>query len=230
MITRIEVRPEELEVLGGRTVSAAYYPAGGAPLPAGFVLAHGAGAGHSSPFIRDFASALAQRGINVLTFNFPYMEARRRIPDRAEVLEACFETAVGRLRELRSPEDRVFIGGKSMGGRIASQLAARQDSPPAAGLILLGYPLHPPGRSEQLRTAHLDRLALPVLIVQGTRDSFGTPDELKPWFSRPNMTIYPVKGGDHSFKIRTGPSAPTQEEVYRDIQDAIRSWVERVAG
>jgi len=223
----LQTQQEHLELKDGRTVSALFYPAGEPRLQAGYVLGHGAGAGQTSPFIRDFASALANRGIDVLTFNFPYIEAKRRIPDRAEVLEACLEAAVGKLRELCRPEDRVFIGGKSMGGRIASQLAARQESI-ADGLILLGYPLHPPGKLDQLRTEHLSRLKLPVLIIQGTKDVFGTPDELKPWFAGPNVTIHPVEGGDHSFKIRKGASSRSQEEVYADIQDKIREWIARM--
>ncbi len=252
MIDQVQAHQEHLELKDGRSVSAAFYQAGKTRLNAGFALAHGAGAGQTSPFIRDFAYGLAERGINVLTFNFPYMETKRRIPDRAEILEASFEAAVEKLQEQCSPEDRIFIGGKSMGGRIASQLAARADFVVAglsrvrqpgsgepgqnkapvnlAGLVLLGYPLHPPGRPDQLRTAHLARLELPILIVQGTRDVFGTPDEIRPWFSGPNATIHPVEGGDHSFKIRKGSSSRSQDEVYAEIQDKIRDWIGRVEG
>jgi len=225
MTTQVQPVQESLET-NGRTVSALFYPAAGAPVKAGLVLAHGAGAGQASPFIRDFASALGELGINLLTFNFPYMEARRRIPDRADILEDCFEAAVGKLRELCGPDDRIFIGGKSMGGRIGSQLAARRDSI-AAGLVLLGYPLHPPGKLDQLRTEHLGRLKLPILIVQGGKDVFGTPDELKPWFSGPNVAIYPIEGGDHSFKIGKGKASRSQAEVYAEIQDKIREWIAR---
>jgi len=231
MITQIQPHQERVEMKDGRTVSALFYPAVGAHIKAGFVIAHGAGAGQSSPFIRDFASGLAQRGINVLTFNFPYMEAKRRIPDRAEILEACFESAVGKIQELCASDDRILIGGKSMGGRIGSQLAARADSAIGLrGLVLLGYPLHPPGKLDQLRTAHLARLDLPILIVQGTRDAFGTPDELKPWFTGPNVTIYPVEGGDHSFKTGKGSASRSQGEVYAEIQDKIRQWIGQVVG
>ena len=229
MLSDLQIRQEHVELGDGQAVSASFYPAGKAGLNAAYVLAHGAGAGQASPFIRGFATALAQRGINVLTFNFPYMEAKRRVPDRAAVLEACFEKAAEKLRGLCSPADRIFIGGKSMGGRIGSQLAARRDSL-LAGLVLLGYPLHPPGKPDQLRTEHLGRLKLPLLVVQGTRDVFGTPDELKPWFSGPDVTIYPIEGGDHSFKIGKGSSSRRQEDIYAEIQDRIRDWVARVAG
>jgi predicted alpha/beta-hydrolase family hydrolase len=224
MISQVEAKHERVELTDGRSLSALYYPAGGTRLHAGYVLAHGAGAGQTSTFIRDFASALALRGIDVFTFNFPYIEAKRRIPDRAAVLEACFEKAVGKLRLLSSPEDRIFIGGKSLGGRVASLVAAREGSI-AHGLVLLGYPLHPPGKPDQLRTEHLGRLKLPILIIQGTKDVFGKPDELKPWFRRPGVTIYPVEGGDHSFKIRKGSSSQSQDEVYAEIQDKIRDWI-----
>ncbi len=228
MISQVQPQQERVELKDGRNVSAVFYPAGQPSLLAGFVLAHGAGAGQTSPFIRDFAFGLAQRGISVLTFNFPYMEAKRRIPDRTEVLESSFEAAIRKLRELIGQQDRVFVGGKSMGGRIASHLAARPDSV-VAGLILLGYPLHPPGKLDQLRTAHVNRLELPILMIQGTRDVFGTPDELKPWFSGPNATIHPVEGGDHSFKIRKGLSSRSQDDVYSEIQDRIRDWIGGVA-
>jgi len=223
MTTQVKTRQEHVELQDGRKVSAVLYPAGEPRLRAGYVLAHGAGAGQTSPFIRDFASALAERGINVLTFNFPYMEARRGVPDRPDILEACFEAAVAKLRELCGPEDRLFVGGKSMGGRIASQLAAHPDLTPRAlaGLVVLGYPLHPPGKPDQLRTTHLGRLELPILIFQGTKDVFGTPDELKPWFTGPNATISPIEGGDHSFKVRKA----NQAEIYTQIQDEICEWM-----
>src|SRR5204862_3062977 len=113
--------------------------------------------------------------------DFLYIEQRRRVPDRTDVLEATYRQAITNARE-QFGRDRVFIGGKSMGGRIATHLAAADDVEQLgiAGVVALGYPLHPPGKPDQLRVAHLPRIRVPVLIVQGERDPFGGPDELKP--------------------------------------------------
>ncbi|HEX9105541.1 MAG TPA: alpha/beta fold hydrolase [Polyangia bacterium] len=168
-----------------------------------FVLAHGAGAGQGHPFMVAFAEALAARGIDVVTFDFLYVAAGRRAPDRNDKLEACWRAALALARAEwsgRAP----FIGGKSMGGRIASQLAAAGE--PCAGLICLGYPLHPPKQPDKLRTAHLPELAaVPTLILQGRRDPFGTPDELRAHFP-PSTEIVALPGG-HSFDDAAWPEA-----------------------
>jgi hypothetical protein len=168
-----------------------------------FVLAHGAGAGQGHRFIVAFAEALAARGIDVVTFDFLYAAAGRRAPDRNDKLEACWRAAL----ELGRAEwsGRVpFIGGKSMGGRIASHLAAAGD--PCAGLVCLGYPLHPPKQPHKLRNAHLPKLAgVPTLILQGRRDPFGTPDELRAQFP-PSAEIVALAGG-HSFDEKAWPEA-----------------------
>ena len=135
------------------------------------VLAHGAGAGMRSPFMESFAAGLAARGVTVFRFEFPYMReigatGRRRPPNPLAVLEAAWRGLIAEL----SPR-RLIIGGKSMGGRVASLVA---DDSNAAGLVCLGYPFHPPGKPEKLRTAHLATLRTPALICQGTRDPFGT--------------------------------------------------------
>ncbi|HXK59567.1 MAG TPA: hypothetical protein PLP42_06675 [Acidobacteriota bacterium] len=127
------------------------------------------------------------------------------------------------MQTLARPGDSLFIGGKSMGGRIASQIATRLGHI-LAGVVVLGYPLHPPGKPGQLRISHLDALSLPVLIVQGSRDSFGTPAELRRWFTKPGMSILEVKGGDHSFRVLKS-SQRSQAEVYSEIQDKIRDWI-----
>ena len=220
------MKEQQIGLPGGNRVSAIFYPAEEPRLRALFVLAHGAGAGQTSPFIRDFATALAARGVDVFTFNFPYMEARRRAPDRADILEQCFLAAIAEGAELADVGQRTFLGGKSMGGRIASHLAARaSESPtPLSGLIVLGYPLHPPGKPEQLRSQHLGRITIPTLVIQGARDPFGTPDELKKWFSRPGMTTVFIKDGDHSFKVPKS-SSPSQADVLAGIQDHIARWI-----
>jgi hypothetical protein len=167
-----------------------------------FVFAHGAGAGQTHPFMCEFAEALAARGIDVVTFDFLYVSAGRRMPDRNDKLEACWRAAL----ELARAEwgGRVpFIGGKSMGGRIASHLAAAGD--PAAGLVCLGYPLHPPKQPEKLRVAHLPNLKLPTLVLQGKRDEFGSPDDLRAHFP-PHVEIVAMPGG-HSFDKKAWPEA-----------------------
>jgi predicted alpha/beta-hydrolase family hydrolase len=184
-----------------------------------FVFAHGAGAGERHPFMTAFGHALAARGIDVVTFNFPYMDQKRRVPDKAPVLEARFRDVVAAARQGARTSHRLFLGGKSMGGRIATHLAAQGGVDALGGVIALGYPLHPPGRPEQPRTAHLPAITSPVLIVQGEHDAFGTPSELAPVIAtmQAPVTLHVVAGGDHSFKVRGRRS----DEVYPPVFDAI---------
>src|SRR5258705_4169642 len=180
-----------VQVTSNETTTAFAYPAAtGVNADATFVLAHGAGAGQQSAFITGFAQGLRDRGVDVVTFNFPYTEQRRRVPDRTEKLEACYRAAIATARD-HFDRPSVFIGGKSMGGRIATHLAAADDADALgiAGVVLLGYTLHPPGKPEQLRAAHLSRIHVPMLIVQGERDAFGTPDELRPVLDRLAATV-----------------------------------------
>lgn len=194
------------------------------------ILAHGAGAPQSSAFMVDFARGLARRGCQAVTFNFPYTEQGRRLPDRASTLEACFRDVIAAIRARADlGTGPLVIGGKSMGGRIASHLAA-QGLADLAGLVALGYPLHPPGRPEQLRAEHLARIRQPMLIVQGSRDVFGTPEELRPALVPlgATATLQVVEGGDHSFKVpKRGPI--TQEEVFERVQDEIARWIGRLS-
>jgi predicted alpha/beta-hydrolase family hydrolase len=224
--------PESVRVaVASGTVTALVYPPPGtvARLPT-VILAHGAGAPQSSPFMVDFARGLARRGCHAVTFNFPYTEQGRRLPDRAPTLEACFRDVIAAVRARAYLRDGpLVIGGKSMGGRIASNLAA-QGLPDLAGLVALGYPLHPPGRPEQLRALHLPRIRQPMLIVQGSRDAFGTPEELRPALAPLGAaaTLYVVEEGDHSFKVpKRGPV--TQEEVFERVQDEIVRWIRRLS-
>ena len=211
-------------------VSALVYPAEAKPIGATMLLAHGAGAGQQSAFMVAFARSLAARGADVVTFNFPYIEQQRRIPDRGPVLEACFRAVIERVRqELASARDALFIGGKSMGGRIATQTAAAEPTLPVIGIVLLGYPLHPPGRLDQLRDKHLPAVRPPMLFIQGTRDAFGTPAELEPILNtlEPRPMLHAIDGGDHSFKIsRKGKDA--QEAVYANVQDVMIAWMESI--
>ena len=231
----------------GDAVSAISYPAAGAP-PAGttMILAHGAGAPQTHPFMTAFARLLSARGIEVVTFNFLYMERRRRVPDPKARLEACYRAVIATARARAGDGDRrLVIGGKSMGGRIATQVAAAHDMDGSGadvdgaeaetcagdarvdGLVLLGYPLHPPGRPDKPRTAHLPAVTAPMLFVQGERDAFGTPDELRPVLATcADADLITVDGGDHSLKMR-GKNAPRAERVYEMVTGKIVNWMER---
>jgi predicted alpha/beta-hydrolase family hydrolase len=227
--------------VGDRQTSGVIYPADSARrLRNTLVLAHGAGAGQASRFIVDFATALAGRGVDVLTFNFLYTEERRKVPDRTLLLEACYGAVVDTARTLPPfAGNKLFIGGKSMGGRMATHLAAAspehrrgagpehsrgaRDATAAAlsGVVVLGYPLHPPGKPEKLRIEHLPRITVPVLIVQGERDPFGSPEELRPHFAvlGDRATIHAVAGGDHSLAVR----GAKQKE---DLPGVVTSWIQ----
>ena len=185
------------------------------------VLAHGAGAGQRHPFMVSAARGLAQRGIDVVTFDFPYMAEGRRVPDRAPVLEQRFREVIDGARGW-SAAQRLFIGGKSMGGRMATHLAS-QGLSPLAGVVVFGYPLHPPGKPDQLRVAHLPAVTAPMLIVQGERDAFGTPDELRPHIDTMNapVTLHVVAGGDHSLVVR----ARKKDDVMGETLDAAAAWM-----
>ena len=207
--------------------TALVYPSHGRALGVALVLAHGAGTGQNSSFMVGFAQAFAALGIDVVTFNFLYIEQRRKIPDRGPVLEACFRAVLERVRdEVPSAQRALFAGGKSMGGRIATQLAAADTALPLDGLVLFGYPLHPPGKPNERRDKHLPAVGRPMLFVQGSRDPFGTPAELGPVIESlgAQATIRVVDGGDHSFKIsKKDPDA--QSAVYARVQQAVVTWM-----
>jgi uncharacterized protein len=199
---------------------------GGSPAAA-LVVAHGAGAGQSSPFMVRTAEGLAARGIVTATFDFPYMTARRSVPDRPPVLEQAWRDAIAQARAEMGGLP-LFIGGKSMGGRISSQVAA-QGVDDVAGLVFLGYPLHPPGKPEQRRDAHLPAIRERMLFVQGTRDAFGTADEIRALLPKlKRATVHEVTGGDHSFKI-SGRGAPKPDAVLDAILDVVREWMARTS-
>lgn len=175
------------------------------------VLAHGAGALMDSPFMETVANGVADAGIRVVRFEFPYMAARRidgkrRAPDREPVLRTTWLEVI----EALGGGQRVVIGGKSMGGRIASMVA---DEAGARGLVCLGYPFHPPGRPERLRTAHLEALRRPALIVQGERDTFGTPEDVAGYSLSPSIRLEWLADGDHSFKPRRGAGVTAAQHL-----------------
>jgi predicted alpha/beta-hydrolase family hydrolase len=220
--------PESIRVaIDSGSVTAVLYPAStAARLDTTLILAHGAGASQSSPFMVDFAQGLARRGADTVTFNFPYMEEGRRLPDRAPTLEACFRAVIAAVRGRADVgEGRLVIGGKSMGGRMASHVAAA-GLPGLTGLVFLGYPLHPPGKPAELRAAHLARIRQPMLFVQGSRDAFGTPEELAPVLRPlgPTARLHVVEGGDHSFAVPKRSPVP-RAEVFAGAQDEIARWL-----
>ena len=171
------------------------------------------------------AQELASRGIATATFDFPYIVAGRSVPDRAPILEGAWREAIDTARPL-FPALPLFIGGKSMGGRMASHIAASGVSQ-IAGLVFLGYPLHPPGRPLQRRDAHLSAIAEPMLFVQGSKDTFGTAAEiggLLPSLTR--ATLHEIAGGDHSFKVPGGKAK--QEPAFQDVMNAVAAWIESI--
>ena len=192
------------------------------------ILGHGAGAGQLHPFMSLFANGLAERGIDAMTFNFVYMEQRRGAPDPKAKLEACYQAVIAAaLKHKKLKGNQLAIGGKSMGGRIASQVAAQPESAPdIAALVFLGYPLHPPGRPDKLRDAHLPDIKAPMLFIQGERDTFGTPDELRDVFKKHHLkpTLHAVAGGDHSLKVPKSLGTP-QDQVYASALDTIAGWL-----
>lgn len=196
------------------------------------ILGHGAGANQMHPFMRLFASGLAERGFDAMTFNFVYMEQGRGAPDPKAKLEACYGAVIEAAQKHKKLKgNRLVVGGKSMGGRIASQVAAAPESAEhIAALVFLGYPLHPPGKPEQLRDAHLKDIRAPMLFVQGSRDAFGTTDEIRAVIERLSLsaTLYLIEGGDHSLKVPKKGNPP-QEQVYESTMDEIARWLRRQA-
>jgi uncharacterized protein len=170
------------------------------------LFAHGAGAGMDSAFLVRIAKLLADAGLCVHRFEFAYMAARRdggsrRPPPRAETLSGEYQAAVAQVAGSLGKEQQLFIGGKSMGGRVASLVAdALWAKRTIAGLVCVGYPFHPVGQPAKLRTAHLQPLKCPALIVQGTRDPFGMRDEVAGYGLSPTIRVHWIENGDHDLK------------------------------
>jgi len=193
------------------------------------LLAHGAGFSMDSPWMQQVALGLAARGFPVLRFNYPYRERavreeRQRPPDKAEVLEHAHARALRALEE-RITDQRVLLAGKSMGGRMASHLAAKGES--LAGLVLLGYPLHPPGRKEKLRSEHFPAIAQPALFLQGTRDKLCDLELLDAALKRygGSARVEIIDDADHGFHVRKA-SGRTDAEVLEGMLERIASWEE----
>ena len=219
MTTEIKVAVTDSE-----NVTAILYPAAKKNLRMTIVLAHGAGADQLSGFMRMVANGLAERGFDALTFNFLYKEHGRGVPDPKHRLESCYRAVIdAALTHKKLKGNKLLIGGKSMGGRIASQVAAAEGDR-VAGLVFLGYPLHPPGRPEKLRDEHLQEIKAPMLFCQGARDTFGTEAEIQAVIKKHRLpaTLYVIEGGDHSFKVPK--SSKPQQQVYEDVMDEIVRW------
>ena len=185
------------------------------------ILAHGAGAGKEHDFMQCMAQKLASQHIEVVLFNFPYMQVikdtgKRRPPDKAEKLLAHFSEVVAKIGAERSLLP-TFIGGKSMGGRMATMLLDTLND--VIGAVALGYPFHPPGKPEKTRTAHLQSLCKPLLIVQGERDTFGRQEEILNYELSSTIELRFLNDGDHSFK----PRKVSGETLEGHLETATRS-------
>lgn len=218
-----EVRGE-IDVAGVGVGTLAIDPAGAV---ATLVIAHGAGAGMEHPFMAGFARGMGEAGVATLRFNFPYLQRGRRSPDPERVLRetwsAAFDAAAG-----GGGGRPVLAGGKSLGGRIASMCVA--DGMPAAGLVFLGYPLHPPGKPERIRDEHLYRIEVPMCFLHGTGDAFADGTVLAKVLRKLGYraTLEEIEGGDHSFNVR-GRKADART-VGANIAELAAPFVRRVAG
>ena len=194
-----------------------------------YVLAHGAGAGMTHPFLEAVAGELAERGIATLRFQFPSMEAGGRRPDPPALAQATVQAAVAEARR-RLPGLPLFAGGKSFGGRMSSQAQAAAPLEGVRGLIFLGFPLHPAGKPSAERARHLSEVAIPMLFLQGTRDSLAALDQLQPAVAalgrRATLTL--CQDADHSFHVpvRSGRTDPA---VRGEMLDALAAWTKRVS-
>ena len=188
------------------------------------VLAHGAGAGMTHPFLAAVAAGLAERGIATLRYNFPYMERRSPRPDTPKVATATVRAAVTDASRLM-PKLPLFAGGKSFGGRMTSQAEAEQPLG-VRGLVFLGFPLHPPGKPSNERAAHLDRVAVPMLFLQGSNDAFAELDLLRPMVARhgDRATLTLFESADHSFHV-AAKTGKRDADVRQELVDAAATWM-----
>jgi predicted alpha/beta-hydrolase family hydrolase len=221
------VRGEWRVAVGGEETSAVFEPGSNADAAAPIlVFAHGAGGNMNDRGVMQTANFLRARGISVVRFNFLYKEKKSSRPDPMPRLQDTYTAVVSRVRKELSPQALV-IGGRSMGGRAASMLAAEGFD--CEGLLLLAYPLHPPGKPEKLRDAHLPAIKVPVICFNGTRDPFCTPALMEDVLRRvkTDWEMHWVEGADHSFHVLKS-SGRTDAEVMGGIADSVAAWVERV--
>jgi predicted alpha/beta-hydrolase family hydrolase len=210
------VTDERIEVPGKGTVSAVLESAPGSGWL--FVYAHGAGSNLNDPFAVFLAGRLPAQGIDVLRFQFLYRELKKGM-DTTPVLEAAWSAALAHARKLAADGQKVAIGGRSMGGRIASHIAAAEESVDAVALF--AYPLHPPGKPAQRRDEHLPRISAPTLFCSGTRDAFGSPDELAEAAALVrDSRLHFLEGADHGFAVPKS-TGRTKEGIWAEATDAL---------
>lgn len=224
MKSPVRARRLSLSIEPGLRVSALYQKAPEAW--ALLVLAHGAGAGMAHPFMASVAGLLAERGVSTLRFQFPYMEAGSKRPDRPATAHAAIRAAVAKAAKL-APALPLFAGGKSFGGRMTSQAQALDPLPGLRGLVFLGFPLHPAGKPSIDRAAHLLDVRIPQLFVQGTRDALAEPRLLRKVIRLlgTRATFRPVAQADHSFAVLVR-SGRTNDEVLAEIADVSAVWMQ----
>ncbi|MGG5889805.1 alpha/beta hydrolase family protein [Falsiroseomonas sp. HC035] len=193
------------------------------------VLAHGAGAGMTHPFMAAVAEGLNARGIATLRFHFPSMEAGSKRPDRPPLAQATVRAAVDAARE-RLPKVPLFAGGKSFGGRMTSQAQAEAPLPDVAGLVFLAFPLHPAGKPSDERADHLTRISVPMLFLQGTRDALADMAHLRPVVAKlgERATLVVSEQADHAFHVRLR-SGRTDAEILHEMLDRAAAWMRGVA-
>jgi predicted alpha/beta-hydrolase family hydrolase len=224
-MTKSDATPVTIKIDDERTVS------GLLTLPKGaraiYVLAHGAGAGMTHPFLAKFAALMAERGIATLRYQFPYMEAGSRRPDSPKVAEAAVRAAVAEAARHKLP---IIAGGKSFGGRMTSQAEAH-GAMGVAGLAFLGFPLHPPGAPATTRADHLADVKVPMLFLQGTKDEFAEMDLLRPVVKAlgKRATLHLIPEANHSFRVpaKTGRKEP---EIMAELADTLASWADGLIG
>ncbi len=208
----------------GDTVTAIRTEPEGERTPWTVVYAPGAGSNVHDPFGRYLCRRLASEGSECVRFQFPYMEARKRRPDAPALLEATWRTVIEAVRRQGA---RLCVGGRSMGGRIATQAVAQGEAVDA--LALFAYPLHPPGKPEQRRDAHLPSITAPAFFCSGTRDAFASPDELREVVpAMPNAALHLLDGADHGFAVPKA-SGRSPEDVWAEAMEAFSEWLEGVA-
>lgn len=199
----------------GEVSGARHAPSGGRS--ATLIWAHGAGGTMDHPHVVGVAEILAAKGVEVVRFNFPYSEEGRKAPDKADRLEACWRAVA---EAVGAGAERLYLGGGSMGGRIASQIVAAGS--PAAGLAFQSYPLHPPGKPERIRDEHLYRIKVPMLFVSGTKDEFASGDLLDVVVAKlPSATLHRIEDANHGMRVR----GRTQSDVLGEIADTIHAWI-----
>ena len=222
----VDCEPQRIDLEDGQAVSGLLQ---GPPDPlACLVLAHGAGAGMTHPFLSAVAAGLAARRIATLRYQFPYMERGSRRPDQPRLAQATVRAALAAARRL-VPEIPLFAGGKSFGGRMTSQAQAESPLPGVRGLVFLGFPLHPPGRPSDERGRHLFDVQIPMLFLQGTHDDFASVLLLQPLIERlgARATLELIADADHSFRVpaRTGRKS---DEIVGAMLETLVAWMARV--